>query len=199
MHYLAPSKAPLPSPQRKRPCPSGPSAPYEGGGHAQPTEPPGRGPPRPGVQNALSPSPGETSFHHRREHHSRGTCPDRKTEDKPFRPLSTSLAQREHPPPCPAEGARQPLLGNQRAGPGRPRMRGSSPSRLGFRLNGNCSHSKSFRPHSQPEERAAQGSAVTPKLERHATNTGSPAKAAAASGSPVLPTCPHWPVPASPS
>lgn len=55
MHHLAPSKAPLPCPLRERvrvprgpaPCHSGPSAPYEGEGRAQPTEPPGRGLPRP--------------------------------------------------------------------------------------------------------------------------------------------------------
>lgn len=179
MHHLASSKAPLPCPLRERarvprgpaPCPLGPSAPYEGGGRAQPTKPPGRGPPRPRpeVQNALSPSPGETWFHHRREHHSRGTCTDCQTEYKAFsaRRAPASLSGSTLPP-CPAAGARQLLHGNRRAEPWKSRMRGSSPSGLGFRLNGNRSLSnKSFHPHSQPEERSAKGSAVTPKLGRH--------------------------------
>lgn len=121
------------------------------------------------VQNALSTSPGETWFHHRRVHHFCGTCTDCQTGYKPFSarraPASRSGSS---PPPCPAEGARQLLHGNRRAEPWKPRMRGSSPSGLGFRLNGNRSLSnKSFHPHAQPEERSAKGSAVTPTLGRH--------------------------------
>lgn len=120
------------------------------------------------VQNALSPSPGETWFHHRHVHHFRGTCTDCQTEYKPFsaRRAPASLSG-STPPPCPAEGARQLLLGNRRAEPWKPRMRGSSPSGLGFRLGKRSLSNESFHPHSQPEERSAKGSAVTPTLGRH--------------------------------